>query len=77
MVKIRFSIPLLGNVHDGSVQLIVHDILGRKVTTLVNETLQPGTYEVEFDGSNYSSGVYYYMIDAGDFKKTKKMILLK
>ena len=57
--------------------LIVYDALGKEVTTLVNEQLNPGTYEVEFDGSNYSSGVYFYVLQAGDFIETRKMLLLK
>jgi hypothetical protein len=44
---------------------------------LVNEELKPGSYEVEFDGSNYPSGVYYYKLTAGSFADTKKMILVK
>lgn len=59
------------------VKLIIFDNIGREISTLVNEHLQPGTYEVEWDGSNYSSGVYYYKLVAGEFIETKKMILIK
>jgi len=59
------------------VELMVHDILGREIETLVNEELKPGIYEVNFDGTNYPSGVYYYTLIAGDYKETKKMILVK
>jgi hypothetical protein len=59
------------------VTLRVYDILGKEVETLVNEQLQPGTYEVKFDGSKLSSGVYFYKLVAGDFLDTKKLILLK
>lgn len=59
------------------VRLIVYNILGREVSTLVNEQLKPGTYEVEFDGSKFVSGVYYYSLITDEFKQTKKMILLK
>jgi hypothetical protein len=59
------------------VRLIVYDLLGREVATLVNEPLSPGTYEVEFEGSNYASGVYFYSLITNDFSKTKKLILLK
>jgi hypothetical protein len=58
-------------------QLKIYDITGREVKTLVNEQLQPGTYEVTFDGSNLPSGVYFYQLRAGDFTETKKLILLK
>ncbi len=57
--------------------LKVYDLLGREVAKLVNEKLQPGTYEVNFDGTNYPSGVYFYTIEAGNFKESKKMILIK
>jgi hypothetical protein len=57
-------------------KLVIYDILGRKVATLVNEALQPGTYEVEWDGSNYSSGVYYYKLTIDGYTDTKKMVLI-
>ena len=58
-------------------KIIVYDVLGREVATLINEKLQPGTYEVEFNGSNYPSGVYFYKLSSGDYSETKKLILLK
>ena len=70
--KIKMQIAKLGEV-----KLIVYDALGREVETLVNEQLRPGTYEVEFNGSNYTSGVYFYLLIAGDYVDVKKMILLK
>ncbi len=57
--------------------LKVYDILGREVATLVNEQLQPGTYEVDWDGSKFASGVYYYKLIAGNYIETKKMVLIK
>lgn len=60
-----------------NVRLVVYDVLGREVATLVNEQLKPGTYEVDFDGSNLGSGIYYYKLVAGDFVETKKMVLIK
>jgi hypothetical protein len=74
---IKFNIPSVGNAYMRSVQLKIFDILGREVATLVNQQLQPGTYEVNFDGTNFPSGVYYYRINAGDFSETKKMIMIK
>ncbi len=59
------------------VSIKVYDILGREITTLVNEVKSPGTYEVKFDGSNLSSGVYLYRFEAGSFSSVKKLILLK
>ena len=75
---IRFQIK--DSRHGGSstiVKLIVYDILGKEIATLVNEKKQPGTYEVSFDGSNFASGVYFYRIQSGDFVQVKKMMLLK
>ena len=61
----------------GLIQLKVYDITGREIQTLVNEKLNPGTYEVSFDGSNYASGVYFYQMRVGEFIETKKLVLLK
>lgn len=59
------------------VLLQVFNSLGQRVITLINETQPPGSYQVRFDGSNLSSGVYYYRIQAGDFSNQKKMLLIK
>jgi hypothetical protein len=61
----------------GLVTLKVYDILGNLVTTLVNNVQVLGIYEVEFDGSGLSSGMYIYEIHAGNFREVKKMSLLK
>ena len=55
----------------------VYDILGKEVAILVNEKLSPGKYKVEFDGSNLTSGVYFYRLSAGEYSDTKKMMLVK
>ena len=60
-----------------SVSLIVYDILGREVATLVNEHQRPGNYKVQFDAAGLSSGVYFYKLTAGQFVDTKKLMLLK
>ncbi|MBK8982652.1 MAG: T9SS type A sorting domain-containing protein [Ignavibacteria bacterium] len=57
--------------------LEIFDITGKEVSTLVNENLQPGTYEVDFNGSNITGGVYFYRLTTEDFSETKKMILIK
>jgi len=77
---IGFSIP-----EDISVSLKVFDVLGSEVATLVNKEQPQGNYEIEFDGSDLTSGIYFYRLQAGDastgsaqgFVETKKMILLK
>ncbi|MGA2668427.1 MAG: T9SS type A sorting domain-containing protein, partial [Ignavibacteria bacterium] len=60
-----------------SVKLVVYDMLGREVKTLVNEYKQAGSYNVSFDASSLASGVYFYRIYAGDFTNVKKMMLIK
>jgi len=76
---IKFSIPNVVTSRDLSLQtkLIVYDILGREVKTLVNEVKLPGAYEVTFDASQLSSGVYFYKLTSGEFTQTRKVLLLK
>jgi hypothetical protein len=69
---INFQLPMSNNV-----KLIIYDVMGREVATLVNEKLSSGTYEVEWDGSNYPSGVYFYNIQTESFSETKKMLMVK
>jgi 5-hydroxyisourate hydrolase-like protein (transthyretin family) len=59
------------------VRLIVYDILGRKITELVNTKQQAGRYEVRWDAANVASGVYIYQLQTDDYINAKKMILLK
>lgn len=59
------------------VSLKIFDVIGKEIKNLVNQKLKPGIYEVEFYGENLPSGVYYYSLDAGVFKETKKMVLVK
>jgi hypothetical protein len=59
------------------VVLKVFDILGKEVTVLINEIMQPGTYEIKFDGTNFSSGIYFYNIEINNNAEVKSMILLK
>lgn len=59
------------------VNIKVYDILGREVADLVNEFKATGTYSVRFDGDNLASGIYFYTIQAGEFKQTKKLLLVR
>lgn len=62
------------------VQLNIYNVLGQKVSTLVADEKQEGTYEVQFDANQFSSlssGIYYYVIEAGDFRQSRRMILMK
>ena len=61
----------------GFVSLKVYNMLGEEIKTLVNEIKPAGIYRAEFDGSNLSSGIYYYKLESGNFIETKKMMLLK
>jgi uncharacterized delta-60 repeat protein len=70
--NIKFSIPVPGNV-----KLIVFDMLGREIKTLVNGNLNARTYSAYWDASQFSSGIYFYRIEAGPFSETGKMILVK
>jgi hypothetical protein len=74
VTKIKFEIPA-NSV--GQTFLSVYDILGREVQILVNEKLQPGTYDVSFDGGNLNSGTYFYKLSTGNFAETKKMVIVK
>jgi Zinc carboxypeptidase/Secretion system C-terminal sorting domain len=75
--KIKFDIPPSKGARGMIVRLAVYDILGREITILVKEQLTPGSYEVEWNASNYPSGVYFYKMITGDFSEVKKMVLLK
>jgi len=57
--------------------LKVYDALGREVATLVNEVKEAGSYEVKFDASKLSTGVYVYTLRAGNFVAAKKLLLVK
>ena len=70
--KIYFRIPV-----SGFVTMTVFDVLGRHVTTLVNENLHAGTYETTFNAFGLSSGVYFYKLQAGTFVETKRLLLLR
>ena len=72
VTKIKFNIPLTSNV-----SIRIFDIQGRVITTLVNDKLNGGTYETEWNAINTSSGVYFYRIESGNYTETKKMILVK
>ena len=63
--------------HASKVTLKVYDILGKEVEILIDEVKNAGSYEIEFNGNNLPSGVYFYQLKAGDYVETKKMILLK
>ncbi len=69
---IKYSIPKSSHI-----TLKIFNILGKEITTLVNEEKFVGTYEVNWNAENLTSGVYFYKLQAGEFVQTRKMILLK
>ncbi|MBZ0201476.1 MAG: T9SS type A sorting domain-containing protein [Ignavibacteria bacterium] len=72
VTKINFTLP-----NDSKVSIKIYDILGRTVRVLIDEFREKGTHIVTFDGTGLASGVYFYSIEAGHFKDTKKMVLIK
>lgn len=73
--KIKFDIPSANGT--SNVRLVVFDAAGREVSTLINNTLSPGSYEFEFSAKNLTSGLYFYRLETDNFVDTKKMILVK
>jgi len=72
VTTISYSLP-----EKAQVRLIVFDVLGREVATLVNKQQESGVYNVKFDASNLNSGIYFYQLKAGNFSEVKKLSLLK
>jgi subtilisin-like proprotein convertase family protein len=72
VTKISFDIP-----KQGFVSLRIYDVLGREVRTLVNEVKTPGSYSVDFNASELSTGVYFYRLETNGFSDIKKLMLIK
>jgi hypothetical protein len=72
LTKIEYALP-----NDAKVTIKIYDMLGREVNVFVNEVKKAGYYSVEWNGSQLSSGVYFYKMQAGDFNAVKKMMLIK
>ena len=72
VTQIEYQIP-----YKEFVNLTVYNVLGNETAYLVNEEQYPGTYKVEWNASNFPSGVYFYKLQAGDFTQTRKMTLIK
>ena len=72
MTKIKFDVPKTINT-----KIIVYDIIGKEVGTLLNKNLNPGEYEVDFESMNLSEGTYFYKLIIDGFSETKKMVLIK
>ncbi len=74
---IKYQIRSNGKRETANTKLVVFDILGREVATLVNKIQRAGNYEVQFDASHLTSGIYFYKLQSGSFVATKKLLLLK
>lgn len=72
VTRFKYSIP-----HDGNVSLKVYDALGKVAAVFADGFLKAGKYNAEFDGSSLGSGVYFYSLVSGDYKETRKMVLMK
>lgn len=70
--KIQFALP-----EAVYTKIVIYDLLGKEIETIVNEQLNAGTFVAEWNASDYPSGVYYYKFTAGDYTETKKMVLMK
>ena len=69
---IKFGLP-----SDAKVTLEVYNTIGQKVATLVKGQMSAGYHQVEFNGNNLASGIYFYRLQIGSLTKTKKLLLLK
>ncbi|MFA5403776.1 MAG: T9SS type A sorting domain-containing protein [Ignavibacteria bacterium] len=72
MTNISFSIP-----KSEFVKITVYNEIGREIETVLSENLNVGSYTINYNASKLSSGIYFYKINAGDFKETKRMLLIK
>jgi len=70
--NIKFDLP-----KDVNVSIRIYDILGREVILIADGFYKAGTYSINFDGSNLSTGTYFYRIQAGDYVDAKKMLMIK
>ncbi len=79
---IKYTVQLFETMHGTSLQnrhvlLKVYDVLGKEITTLVNEKQKAGNHQVQFNANNLASGIYYYKLSFGDLVETKQMVLLR
>jgi hypothetical protein len=72
VTQIKYDLP-----KQGFVTLKIYDVLGREISRLVNEVKSPGSYMVDFDGTNLASGVYFYKLEVNNYTNIKKMMLIK
>ena len=64
-------------IKSGNVKIVLYDVLGREVKTIVNENAEPGKFKVVFNADNFASGLYFYKITSNDFTAVKKLLIVK
>ena len=74
---IKYQLPTKVKSETANVKLIIYDILGREIATLVNQKQNPGNYEITWDAGNLTSGVYFCRLQVGTFVETQKMLMIK
>jgi len=74
--KIKYQLSNI-QIKNQKVKLIIYNSIGQKIMTLIDKVQGPGIYEVSFDGSNLTSGIYFYQLQVNDFMQVKKMVLIK
>jgi hypothetical protein len=72
VTSIKYDVP-----KSSFIKIIIYDLTGKEVGNLVNAEMPPGAYEVNWDGTGYASGIYFYKFESKDYTKVKKMVLLK
>jgi hypothetical protein len=72
VTKISFDVP-----KSAQLSIRIYDVLGREIECLINEYVQPGKYNINYNANNLASGVYFYRLQAGDYINIKRMVLLK
>jgi len=72
MAKIKFDIP--GTI---STKIVIYDILGKEVATVINDTIKPGEYEIDFDTAQLPPGTYFYKLITNGYTETRKLELVK
>ena len=72
MTQIDFALP-----EDSFIRLVIYDLRGREVIRLIDKDLNAGYHGVKWDANRFASGIYFYILQSGDFVQTKKMLLLK
>jgi 5-hydroxyisourate hydrolase-like protein (transthyretin family) len=77
VTKIKYEIKANGKSERVKVKLIIYDIAGKELKVLVNQEQNAGIYEVNFDGRELPSGIYFYRFETEDYLETKKMVLVK